>query len=369
MTSSNRLEKLYKQINPPKNIQNTRMTANNNNNTPLRICVTGAAGQIAYSLLPMICQGRMLGPNQPVILHLLDIPPAENALKGVCMELQDCAFTLLKGIVATTNVQEAFTNVDICVLVGAFPRKKGMLRADLLEKNAGIFKEQGKAINDFASRNVKVLVVGNPANTNCLIAQTLAPSIPAKNFSALTRLDHNRARGLIGNKLNADVSDVSNVVIWGNHSATQYPDVSRGVVFNHPSKGVTTPVKAAVNDPQYVQTEFIQTVQQRGAAVIKARGLSSAMSAANAVCDHIHDWFNGTKREGELISMAVCSDGSYGIKKGLIFSFPVLCKGNFEYEIVQGLEIDDFSREKLNITEKELTEEMESSFKFLGIQV
>lgn len=329
--------------------------------TPLRVLVTGAAGQIAYSLIFMVARGDMLGPDQPVILHLLDIPQMQEALQGVVLELEDCALSTLAGVVATTDVKEAFTGVDVAILVGAMPRREGMERADLLKANAAIFKVQGKALNDYSSKNVKVLVVGNPANTNCLIAQQSAPNLPKENFSCLTRLDHNRARSQVALRLKVGVSQVHNVVIWGNHSSTQYPDVSHGFVEG---QGQKTPVRDAVKDDTWLRGDFIKTVQQRGAAVIKMRKLSSAASAAKAIVDHVRDWVHGTP-EGDYVSMGVYSDGSYGIKEGVIYSFPVTCKGG-RYHIVQGLTIDDFSREQMKKTEDELFSEREQAFQFLG---
>lgn len=278
--------------------------------------VTGAAGNIGYAIIPLIANGTLLGQNQPIILHLLDIPQCLEKLKGVQMEIEDCSFPLLKGVVATSDVTEAFTKVDFAFLVGAFPRLKDMERKDLLAKNAAIFKEQGKALSDFASKNVKVLVVGNPANTNALIAQKCAPNIPKENFSAMTRLDHNRALGFLSNKCNSPSSDIKNVIIWGNHSSTQYPDLRFAEVRG---KGL---VKELTNISNEDNLSFISSIQTRGAEIIKARGLSSAFSAAVAAVNHMHDWVFGTP-EGEWTSMAITSDGSYGIKEGVIFSFPV----------------------------------------------
>lgn len=323
-----------------------------------RVVVTGAAGQIAYSLLPMIASGQMLGRDQPVILHLLEIEPALVALNGVVMELEDCAFPLLRDVVPTSDPAVAFRDVDIAILVGAFPRKEGMERKDLLEKNIGIFKVQGKAINDHAKRDVKVVVVGNPANTNCLIAKHYAPSIPAENFSALTRLDHNRAKAQVAKRAGVPVQDVHNVIIWGNHSSTQYPDVNHGHIGQQRQK-----IRDAIRDDTYLNTDFISTVQKRGGAIIAARKLSSAASAANAVVDHINNWVLGTP-EGEIISMAVPSDGSYGIPEGVIYSYPVTCK-NGKYTIVQGLSIDEFSREKMTLTDRELREERDMAMSLL----
>lgn len=314
---------------------------------PVRVAVTGAAGQISYSLLIRIASGQMLGNDQPVILQLLEITPALDALKGVAMELEDCAFPLLQGIVQTDDANVAFKDADYALLVGARPRGPGMERKDLLEANAAIFSVQGKALNDHASRDVKVLVVGNPANTNALIAQQNAPDLDPGQFTAMTRLDHNRAAAQLANQTGKHVTDVKKVTIWGNHSATQYPDISNTTVDGQAAEGL-------VEESWYKET-FIPDVQQRGAAIIKARGLSSAASAANAAVEHMRDWALGTQ-EGDWVSMAIPSDGSYGVAEGIIYSFPVTCKGG-KYEIVQGLEISDFSREKMTATEQELMEE------------
>ncbi|KAL1802783.1 malate dehydrogenase, cytoplasmic [Daucus carota subsp. sativus] len=319
---------------------------------PVTVLVTGAAGQIGYALVPMIARGEMLGPNRPVILHLLDIEPAAEALNGVKMELIDAAFPLLKGVVATTNVVEACTDVDIAIMVGGFPRKDGMERKDVMSKNVSIYKAQASALEQHASSNCKVLLVANPANTNALILKEFAPSIPEDNITSLTRLDHNRALGQISEKLNVHVSDVKNVIIWGNHSSTQYPDVNHATVST--DKG-TKYVRELVNNDHWLNTEFITTVQQRGAAIIKARKLSSALSAASAACDHIRDWVLGTPK-GTWVSMGVYSDGSYGVPPGLIYSFPVTCEKG-EWSIVQGLKIDEFSRAKMDATAEELIEE------------
>jgi len=320
---------------------------------PVRILVTGAAGQIAYSLIFMIAKGDFLGHHVPIILHLLDIPMCKESLDGVVLEIIDCAHSNVKGIVATTDVKEAFADIDFALLVGAFPRREGMERKDLLARNAAIFKEQGAALNQYAKKSVKVLVVGNPANTNGFLAMHNAPSIPRENFSALTRLDHNRAKAQIAAKLGVSVERVHNVVIWGNHSSTQYPDVSHGYVED--ATGHHVPVAEAVKDQAWLQNEFITTVQQRGAVIIKARKFSSAASAANAIINHLRDWIYGTP-EGEYVSMAVVSDGSYGVPKDLIYSFPVTCL-NGKYTIVQGLSIDEFSRKKMDHTAAELLEE------------
>ncbi|KAL4309085.1 hypothetical protein GQ457_01G031540 [Hibiscus cannabinus] len=324
---------------------------------PVRVLVTGAAGQIGYALVPMIARGIMLGADQPVILHMLDIPPAAEALNGVRMELVDAAFPLLKGVVATTDVVEACTGVNVAVMVGGFPRKEGMERKDVMSKNVSIYKSQASALEQHAAPNCKVLVVANPANTNALILKEFAPSIPAKNITCLTRLDHNRALGQISERLNVQVSDVKNVIIWGNHSSTQYPDVNHATVRDKP-------VRELVKDDEWLNGEFITTVQQRGAAIIKARKLSSALSAASAACDHIRDWVLGTP-EGTWVSMGVYSDGSYNAPAGVIYSFPVTCK-NGEWTIVQGLAIDEFSRKKLELTGAELTEEKELAYSCLS---
>lgn len=317
---------------------------------PVRVTVTGAAGQISYSLLFRIASGQMLGADQPVILQLLEITPALDALKGVAMELEDCAFPLLHDIVTTDDAKVAFKDSQYALLVGARPRGPGMERKDLLEANAAIFSAQGKAINDTADRSIKVLVVGNPANTNALIAQRNAPDINPSQFTAMTRLDHNRAIAQIANQTGTHVTDVAKMTIWGNHSATQYPQISQTTV-----KG-----KAATElvDESWYKETFIPDVQQRGAAIIKARGASSAASAANAAIEHVRDWALGSP-ENDWVSMGIYSDGSYGIDKGLIYSFPVTCK-NGNFEIVQGLEIDDFSRTKMTETETELKEERDA---------
>ncbi|WP_406827772.1 malate dehydrogenase [Microbulbifer sp. ARAS458-1] len=317
---------------------------------PVRVAVTGAAGQISYSLLFRIASGEMLGKDQPVILQLLEITPALEALKGVAMELEDCAFPLLAGIVQSDDATVAFKDADYALLVGARPRGPGMERKDLLEANAAIFSAQGKALNEVASRNVKVLVVGNPANTNALIAQRNAPDLDPRNFTAMTRLDHNRALTQLANKTDSTVNDITHMTIWGNHSATQYPDLHQAKVNGEDAMGKV--------EQEWYETDFIPTVQQRGAAIIKARGASSAASAANAAIDHMRDWALGSA-EGDWTSMGVYSDGSYGIQEGLIYSFPVVCK-NGDWEIVQGVEINDFSREKMTATETELAEERDA---------
>lgn len=312
---------------------------------PVRVAVTGAAGQIGYSLLFRIASGEMLGKDQPVILQLLEITPAMDALRGVVMELEDCAFPLVAGIIPSDDPNVAFKDADFALLVGSRPRSKGMERKDLIEANAAIFSVQGKALNDHANRAVKILVVGNPANTNSLIAQRNAPDLDPRQFTAMTRLDHNRAMAQLAQKTGAHVTDVEGLCIWGNHSATQYPDIHRATV-----KGTQA---LELVDQDWYAKEMIPVVQQRGAAIIEARGASSAASAANAAIDHMRDWALGC--DG-IVSMGVYSDGSYGIEKGLIYSFPVRCSGG-DWKIVEGIEINDFSREKMKATETELAEE------------
>ena len=314
---------------------------------PVRVTITGAAGNIGYALAFRIAAGDMLGPDQPVILQLLEITPALGALQGVVMELNDCAFPLLSGIVATDDASVAFKDTDYALLVGARPRGPGMERKDLLTANGAIFGPQGKALNDHASRDVKVLVVGNPANTNALIAQAAAPDLNSRNFTAMTRLDHNRALSQLAEKTGSHTTDVAKMTIWGNHSSTQYPDISHATVKGKAAKGL-------VDDTWYKDT-FIPVVQQRGAAIIKARGASSAASAASAAIDHMRTWALGTQGD-DWVSMAVPADGSYGIAPGIIYSYPCRCK-NGDYEIVQGLEVDAFSREKMDASAAELREE------------
>ncbi|MBS0590637.1 MAG: malate dehydrogenase [Proteobacteria bacterium] len=315
--------------------------------SPVRVVVTGAAGQIGYALLFRIASGDMLGKDQPVILHLLEITPALPALQGVVMELNDCAFPLLAGVVATDDLSVAFKDVDYALLVGARPRGPGMERKDLLEANGAIFAPQGKALNDHARRTVKVLVVGNPANTNALIAQQNAPSLDPGQFTAMVRLDHNRAKSQLAEKTGTHNTDVAKMIIWGNHSSTQYPDIHHATV-----KG-----KAALSlvDQVWYEKDFIPTVQQRGAAIIKARGASSAASAAAAAVDHMRSWALGTT-EGDWVSMGIPSDGSYGIQPGVIYGYPVTVKDG-KYSIVQGLAINEFSRARMDATDKELREE------------
>lgn len=315
--------------------------------TPVKVVVTGAAGQIGYALLFRIAAGDMLGPDQPVILHLLEITPALPALGGVVMELNDCAFPLLHGVVATDDLNVAFKDVSYALLVGARPRGPGMERKDLLEANGAIFAPQGQALNKHAKRDVKVLVVGNPANTNALIAQQNAPDLDPKCFTAMVRLDHNRALSQLAEKTGAHSTDIQKMTIWGNHSSTQYPDLHHCMVKGKAALGL-------VDQAWYADT-FIPTVQQRGAAIIKARGASSAASAAGAAIDHMRSWALGTP-SGDWVSMGVPSDGSYGIKPGVIYGYPCTCK-NGKYEIVQGLSVNDFSRARMEATDKELREE------------
>jgi malate dehydrogenase len=314
---------------------------------PVRVAVTGAAGQIGYALLFRIAAGDMLGADQPVILHLLEITPALPALEGVVMELNDCAFPTLHGVVATDDPNVAFKDVDYALLVGARPRGPGMERKDLLEANGAIFAPQGKAINAHAKRDVRVLVVGNPANTNALIAQQNAPDLDPGRFTAMVRLDHNRAISQLAEKTGALNTDIAKVTIWGNHSSTQYPDIHQTTVKGKPALSLV--------DQAWYSDTFIPLVQQRGAAIIKARGASSAASAASAAIDHMRDWTHGTA-EGDWVSMGIPSDGSYGVKPGVIFGYPVTIK-NGKYEIVKGLDINDFSKARIDATEKELREE------------
>jgi malate dehydrogenase len=324
---------------------------------PLRVAVTGAAGQIGYSLLFRIASGEMLGKDQPVILQLLDITPALPALNGVVMELDDCAFPLLQSIHPTDDPKAAFRDVDIAMLVGARPRTKGMERKDLLEANGAIFTTQGRALSEVASRDVKVLVVGNPANTNGYIAMRNAKELKPANFSAMMRLDHNRALTQIAQKIGKPVASIRKLSVWGNHSATQYPDL-----YSAEADGAK--VAALINDQSWIENQFIPVIQKRGAAVIEARGLSSAASAANAAIDHMRDWIYGT-RDGDWVSMGIPADGSYGIPEGVIYGYPVTCKGG-RYEIVKGIEVSDFSRGRMQATLKELHEERDSIKHLLG---
>ncbi|MGW2278889.1 malate dehydrogenase [Streptomyces sp. NPDC001770] len=319
--------------------------------TPVNVTVTGAAGQIGYALLFRIASGHLLGPDVPVNLRLLEIPQGLKAAEGTAMELDDCAFPLLRGIEITDNADAAFNGANVALLVGARPRTKGMERGDLLSANGGIFKPQGKAINDNAADDIKVLVVGNPANTNALIAQAAAPDVPAERFTAMTRLDHNRAISQLAAKTGAAVSDIKKLTIWGNHSATQYPDIFHAEIAGKNAAEV-------VNDEAWLADTFIPTVAKRGAAIIEARGASSAASAANAAIDHVYTWVNGTA-EGNWTSMGIPSDGSYGVPEGIISSFPVTTK-NGSYEIVQGLDINEFSRARIDASVKELVEERDA---------
>ena len=319
--------------------------------SPVRVAVTGAAGQIGYSLVFRVASGQLLGPDQPVVLQLLEIPPAMGALEGVAMELDDCAFGLLSGIELTDRPEVAFDGVGVALLVGSRPRTKGMERKDLLEANGAIFTGQGRALNDRAADDLRVLVVGNPANTNCLIAMANAPDVPAERFSAMTRLDHNRALTQVAARAGVSVNDVSRMTIWGNHSATQYPDLFRCRVGARSAAEV-------IGDQTWLEDTFIPSVQQRGAAIIEARGASSAASAANAAIDHISDWQSGTP-EGNWVSMAVRSDGLYGVDQGLISSFPVTCNDG-DWSIVPDLEIDEFSRARIDISVDELVTERDT---------
>jgi malate dehydrogenase len=322
-----------------------------NASSPVRVTVTGAAGAIGYSLLFRIASGQLLGDGTPVHLTLLEIPQAMNAVNGVAMELDDCAFPLLADIDMYDDPKPAFEGVQVALLVGARPRTKGMERSDLLEANGGIFKPQGQALNDHADDALRVLVVGNPANTNALIAMTAAPDVPRERFTAMTRLDHNRAIAQLAKKADVAVTDVTNMTIWGNHSATQYPDIFNAKVRG---EGAAT----VVNDQDWLENDFIPTVQKRGAAIIEARGASSAASAANAALDHVRDWVQGTPA-GDWVSMAIPSDGSYGVEEGIISSFPCTCS-SLSYEVVQGLELNEFARARLDTTVNELKEERDA---------
>lgn len=323
---------------------------------PVRVTVTGAAGQISYALLFRIASGSMLGPDQPIILQLLEIPPAMGALDGVVMELNDCAFPLLQEVITSDDPEVAFKDADFALLVGARPRGPGMERKDLLEANAAIFSVQGKAINKVANRDIKVLVVGNPANTNALIASANAPDIDNRQFTAMTRLDHNRALSQLAEKTGTQTNDISRMTIWGNHSNTQYPDISNATVNGQAASELV--------DQAWQEEDFIPTVQERGAAIINARGASSAASAGAAAVDHMRTWALGTA-EGDWVSMAIPSDGSYGIKQGIIYSFPVTCDDG-KYKIVQGLKISEFSRSRMDATEDELRQERAAIEHLLG---
>jgi malate dehydrogenase len=319
--------------------------------SPVKVTVTGAAGQIGYALLPRIASGQLLGPDTAVELRLLEISPAMQALEGVVMELDDSAFPLLESIETSDDPNFAFDGANVALLVGARPRTKGMERADLLEANGGIFKPQGQAINDHAADDVKVLVVGNPANTNCLIAMSHAPDVPSERFTSMMRLDHNRAKAQLAKKVGAHARDVHRMTVWGNHSTTQYPDISHALVGDRPATELEI-------ERSWIEDEFIPTVAKRGAAIIEARGASSAKSAASAAIDHVHDWVLGTP-EGDWVSMGIPSDGSYGIDEGIICGFPCTCSGG-EWQIIQGLEIDDFSRERIDASVDELKSERDA---------
>lgn len=325
---------------------------------PLRVLVTGSAGQIAYSLLFAIANGDVFGKDQQISLHLLDIPVMMTALGGVKLELEDCSLPLLTEVIATDQEEVAFKDIDVAVLVGSMPRREGMERKDLLAANVRIFKSQGMALDKYAKKSCKVLVVGNPANTNCLIASKYAPSIPKENFTCLTRLDHNRAKAQVALKMNITSDRVKNVTIWGNHSSTQFPDIRHGSVTLNDGK--TVAIETAVNDDNWVKNEFIPCVQKRGAAVIAARKLSSAMSAAKAICDHLRSWWCGTS-EDDWISMGVVSDGSYGIAEGLVFSFPIHIDGNKSWKIVKDLDINDWARGLIEKTQNELIQERDDA--------
>lgn len=324
---------------------------------PLVVAVTGAAGQIGYAITPMICNGDMFGPDQPVIVHLLDLPFCMESLGGVVMEIEDGNYPLVYGVVATSDVEKAFTGADCAVLLGAFPRKQGMERKELMEKNIGIFKTMGQACEKNASSDMKVLVVGNPANTNALVMAHYAPKIPKKNFTAMTRLDHHRALGQIALRAQVGVKAVQNVIIWGNHSSTQYPDVNHGTVNGKP-------IRQVIGDDNYLNDEFISTIQKRGAAIINARKASSALSAARAAVRHMRSWVCGTN-PGEWVSMGVLSDNNpYSVKPGLMYSFPCSCEGG-EWKVVGGLPIDEMSKKKMQVTEDELQEEKDLAFSLL----
>jgi len=324
--------------------------------TPVRVAVTGAAGQIGYAIMFRIASGQMLGPDTHVHLSLLEIPAAVRAAEGTAMELDDCAFPLLAGVDISDDPAKAFDGVNFALLVGARPRTKGMERSDLLEANGGIFKPQGRALSEHAASDIRVLVVGNPANTNCLIAQSNAPDIPRERFTSMMRLDHNRAKAQLAAKTGADVKDITNMTVWGNHSTTQFPDISQAKVQGRPARDLV--------DQDWVQSEFIPTVQKRGASVIEVRGASSAASAANAAINHVHDWALGTPA-GDWVSMAIPSDGAYGVDEGLISSFPCTTSAS-SYQVVEGLPIDDFSRSRIELTVNELKDER-NAVKQLGL--
>jgi len=321
---------------------------------PLRVLVTGAAGQIGYALVLAIANGSVFGSNQQIILHLLDITPMMQSLNGVKLELDDCALPTLREVICTDQEAVAFKDIDVAVLVGSMPRREGMERKDLLAANVRIFKSQGHALDQYAKKSVKVLVVGNPANTNCLIAARNAPSIPSENFTCLTRLDHNRAKAQVALRLGVSADRVRNVTIWGNHSSTQFPDIAHATVTLNDGQSLNA--WEAIKDENWIKNEFIPVVQKRGAAILAARKLSSAMSAAKAICDHLRNWWFGTSAD-DWVSMGVLSDGSYGIEKGLIYSFPVRIDANHKWSIVQGLEINEWQRGLMDRTAVELVEE------------
>mmetsp|Transcript_48697 Transcript_48697/g.95475 ORF Transcript_48697/g.95475 Transcript_48697/m.95475 type:complete len:361 (+) Transcript_48697:29-1111(+) len=353
---STRINRILNQLQPSAECKQVSANATASYKKPLNVTITGACGNIAYSLIFQLCNGAMLGDEQPFHLKLLDLPGMENALKGTIMEINDGAFPLLASVSGTTDYAVAFKDCDVAMLVGAKPRGKGMERKDLLMANGKIFEGQGKALDQYASKDCKIIVVGNPANTNALIAMKNAPSIPKKNFTAMTRLDQSRAESALATRLSVPVSNLSGVTIWGNHSATQYPDVNHATVADFPTPRQTSSVRAAVKDDAWVNGEFLKNVQQRGKAIINARGKSSAASAAKAAVDHIRDWLLGTP-PGKISSMGVISDGNpYGVPDDLIFSFPCVCKDG-EWQIVGGLSLDDFSTQKIAATAKELQEE------------
>ncbi|XP_066343539.1 malate dehydrogenase, cytoplasmic-like [Miscanthus floridulus] len=331
---------------------------------PVKVLVTGAAGQIGYAIVAMIARGLMLGPDQPVVLHMLDIPKSAETLNGVRMELIDAALPLLRGVVATSDEAEAFRGVNFAVLIGGWPRKEGMQRKDLIAKNVPIYQSQASALQQHAAPDCKVLVVANPANTNALVLKEFAPAVPAKNITCLTRLDHNRALGQISEKLGVHVGDVRNAIVWGNHSSTQFPDASHATARTQHGE---MPVVELIADEKWLKEEFVSVVQQRGEAVIKARKQSSSLSAASAACDHMRDWILGTPK-GTWVSMGVYSDGSYGVPEGIFYSFPVTCdKG--EWSIVQGLEVDDFARSKMELSANELDEERSMAYEFVSSEI
>lgn len=357
---ASRINKILGHLQPAQQQSAVASNPTAGNKPPINVTVTGAAGNICYSILFMIAQGNMLGPDQPINLTLLDIPQAEKAMEGVVMEINDCAFPLIASMKATSDYKEAFTGCQIALLVGAMPRKKGMDRKDLLKANAKIFVGQGQAIDKYADRNVKVCVVGNPANTNALITMKNAPSIPRENFTALTRLDQNRAASQLATRLGVPVAKINNPIIWGNHSKTQYPDVNFATVNDVPFPTNTTAIRKAVNNDEWLDGDFMKTVQSRGAAIIQARGKSSAASAAKSAVDHVRDWILGTE-DGRVVSMGVISDGNpYGVAEDIIYSFPVKCEYG-QWKIIGGLNIDDRSKKLMKITEDELLGEKKNA--------